>query len=96
MDEKQFQKQIDILLKQQAATHAGGEMTREEQKDHAKRINVVERAIINLYNTSVNQSESVDKLVETQKETNERLNAVIFMAEKYFSGNGKSNGKSKK
>ena|SRR6266404_4050448 len=107
MDEKKFQKAIDILLKQQAATHAGGELTREEQKDHAKRINVVERAIINLYNTSVKQGESVDKqgvlidkqtkqidkLVAAQKETNERLDAVIFMAEKYLSG---QNGKSKK
>lgn len=88
------------MLKQQAATHAGGEMTREEQKDHAKRINVVERAIINLYNTSVKQGENIDKqgetidkLVAAQKETNERLDAVIFMAEKYFSG---QNGKSKK
>ena len=75
-------------------------MTREEQKDHAKRINVVERAIINLYNLSVKQGDNidkqgneVDKLVAAQKETNERLNAVIFMAEKFFSG---QNGKSKK
>ena len=107
MDDKKFQKALDILLKQQAATHAGGEMTREEQKDHAKRINVVERSIINLYNLSVKQGESidkqgveVDKLISAQKETNERLeetnerlNAVIFMAEKYFSG---ENGKPKK
>ena len=88
------------MLKQQAATHAGGEMTREEQKDHAKRINMVERAIINLYNTSVKQGKNIDKqgkevnkLVAAQKETNERLDAVIFMAEKYFSG---QNGKSQK
>lgn len=100
MDEKKFQKAIDALLQQMAATNAGGETTREEQKDHAKRINVVEPAIINLYNTSVKQGENidkqgkdVDKLVAAQKETNERLNAVIFMAEKFFSG---QNGKSKK
>jgi uncharacterized coiled-coil protein SlyX len=114
MDDEKFQKAIDILLKQQAATHAGAEMTKEEQKDHAKRINVVERAIINLYNVSVKQgdsierqadaisqqaesiakqSEQIDALVAAQKETNERLNAVIFMAERYFSG---QNGKSKK
>src|SRR5437868_3682643 len=114
MDEKKFQKAIDILLKQQAATHAGGEMTREEQKDHAKRIDVVERAVINLFNLSVKQGENidkqgeqidkigeqidkqgkrVDKLIAAQKETNGRLDAVIFIAEKYFSG---ENGKSKK
>ena len=65
-----------------------------------KRINVVERAIINLYNLSVKQGDNIDKqgkevnkLVAAQKETNERLDAVIFMAEKYFSG---QNGKSQK
>src|SRR5437899_2029459 len=98
MDEKKFQKAIDILLKQQAATHAGAEMTKEEQKEHAKRLNVVERGVINLYNQSVKheaniekqaelidkQSEQIDKLIAAQKETNERLDAVIYMAEKYF------------
>lgn len=82
-------------------------MTKEEQKDHAKRINVVERTVINLYNLSVkqgdniakqsesiqSQGEQVDKLVAAQKEINERLDVVIFMAEKYLSG---QNGKSKK
>ena len=82
-------------------------MTKEELKDHAKRINVLERAVINLYNTSVKQGENIerqgegiekqgkqiDKLITAQQHTNERLDAVIFMAEKYFSG---ENGKSKK
>ncbi len=107
MDDKKFQKAIDILLKQAATTHADGEMTREEQKDHAKRISVLERAVINLYITSVQQGENIerqgvsidkqgkqiDKLIEAQHHRNERLDAVIFMAEKYFSG---ENGKSKK
>lgn len=35
----------------------------------------------------------IGELREAQKETGERLNAVIFMAEKFFSG---QNGKSKK
>jgi len=100
MDEKKFQKAIDILLKQQAANHAGGEMTKEELKDQAKQINVLERAVINHYNTSVKQGENIDrqsksiekrgkridKLIAAQQHTNERLDAVIFMAEKYFSG----------
>lgn len=107
MDEEKFQRAIDILLRQQATTHAEGELTKEEQKDHAKRISVLERTAINLFNLSVKQGENIDrqgksidkqgeqidKLVAVQKETNERLDAVIFMAEKFFSG---QNGKSKK
>lgn len=121
MEDKKFQRAIDILLKQQAATHAGGEMTKEEQKEQAKRISVLERAVINLYNTSVKQGENldglsesiarqgesiarqsesidkqgiqIDKLIAAGQHTNERLDAVIFMAEKFFSG---ENGKSQK
>jgi len=72
-----------------------------------KRTNVLERACVNLYNMAVKhdeviegQSKNIDKVTadiaelrEAQKETGERLNAVIFMAEKFFSG---QNGKSKK
>ena len=38
-------------------------------------------------------TDKVDKLADFQKETDERLNAVILMAEKFFSG---ENGNSKK
>jgi len=100
MDDKKIQKALDILLQQQATTYAAGEETKEQQKEHEKRISVLERATINLYNTSVEQgkniaevNDSVKELLDAQKETNERLNAVIFMGEKYFSG---QNGKSKK
>ena len=100
MDDKKFQKAIDIMLQQMATTHATGEETKEKQKEHEKRINGLERAAINLYNISVeqgknitNESKNIAELREAQKETNERLNAVIYMAEKFFSG---QNGKSKK
>ncbi len=100
MDDKKFQNAIDILLQQMATTHAEGQETKEKQKEHDKRINGLERAAINLYNVTVEQGKNITKeskniaeLREAQKETNERLNAVIFMAEKFFSG---QNGKSKK
>ena len=107
MDDKKFQKAIDILLQQQATTHADLEETKEQQAEFNKRVGVLERVSLNLYNTTVEQGKNIDKqgksielisadireLGEAQKETNERLDAVIFMAEKYFSG---ENGKSKK
>ena len=104
MDDKKFQKALDILLQQQATTHAEGEMTQEQQKEHEKRINRLERATVNLYITTVEQGKEIAKVNdsikemreahrEDHKEMSERLNAVIFMAEKFFSG---QNGKSKK
>ena len=100
MDDKKIQKALDIMLQQQAITHSEGQETKEKQKEHEKRIHTIERAAINLYNITVEQgknikeiSASIVELRDVQKETNERLNDVIFMAEKFFSG---QNGKSKK
>lgn len=70
----------------------------------------MERATVNFYNalTETNEnislvadkvnlvSDKVDKLADLQKETDERLNAVILTAEKFFSGeNGNSKRKKK-
>jgi len=43
MDDKKIQKALDILLQQQATTHAEGLETKEQQKEHEKRINRLER-----------------------------------------------------
>ena len=114
MDEKRREKTIDFLLQQQAQFYADLEGLKEVQKAAEKRTNVLERACLNLYNTSVEQGKNIGELYDAQveqskniaivtsdiaelraaqKETNDRLNAVIFMAEKYFSG---ENGKKKR
>jgi hypothetical protein len=104
MNEKKFEKAIDVLLQQQAQFYADLGELKEIQKEAEKRVNVLERVSLNLYNTSVEQHSSIveqgkniarvtddiKRLSESQQETNERLNAVIFMAEKFFGGNGKS------
>lgn len=78
----------------------------EVQKEGEKRTNELGLACLNLYNTSVEHQSAIEEqskntaeltqdireLREAQKETDERLNAVIFMAEKFFGG---KNGKSK-
>jgi ABC-type nitrate/sulfonate/bicarbonate transport system ATPase subunit len=108
MDEKKFEKAVDILLDQQAQLSA--DMA--EMKEHSfERLSTVERATVNLVNHSLEnstqiaeqsriiaeQSRNIDKLTadvaelrEGQKETNERLDIVIFMAEKFFGSNGTS------
>ncbi|MGH9946524.1 MAG: hypothetical protein ACRD6X_04930 [Pyrinomonadaceae bacterium] len=110
MDDKKTQKTIDIILQNQAQFYADLQKVQETNKriqetniqiqeaqiKAEKRTNVLERACLNLYNSSVEQGENIDKLTsdirllrDGQKETDERLNAVIFMAEKYF---GEKNG----
>lgn len=105
MDEDKINKTIEILLQNQAQFYANLQMLQETNKDAEKRISVLERATVNLYNavTKTNETvdkladkvdvlaEKVDKLADAQKETDERLNAVIFMGEKFLGGqNGKS------
>lgn len=106
MDEEKFQRAIDILLEQQAKFHSDLRELKDVQKEAEKRTNVLERVCLNLYNTSVEHHNTtveqgkniaeltgdVRELRDGQKETGERLNAVIFMAEKFFGG---KNGKSK-
>ncbi len=77
----------------------------ETQAEAEKRTNVLERVCLNLYNVTVEQGKNVSQLTEDVKElrvaqsetdvrlreTDERLNAVIIMAEKFFSNrNGNS------
>ena len=105
MDDEKINKTIEILLQNQAQFYANLQMLQETNKDAGKRIEVLERATVNLYNATTKTSETVDKLagkvdelVDAQKETDERLretderlNAVIFMVEKFLGGqNGKS------
>lgn len=105
MDEEKINKTIEILLQNQAQFYANLQMMQEANKDAETRISVLERATVNLYNATTKTSETVDKLAgkvdvlaekvdklaDAQKETDERLNAVIFMIEKFLGGqNGKS------
>ncbi|MCY7377419.1 MAG: hypothetical protein LH472_15775 [Pyrinomonadaceae bacterium] len=107
MDDAKLERTIEFILNNQAQFTVDIQKLQESQKEGEKRVNVLERACLNLYNTSVEQNEAiaeqtknisqlsadVRELREGQKETDERLNTVILMAEKFFSG---ENGNSKK
>lgn len=87
MDEDKINKTIEILLQNQAQFYANLQMLQETNKDAEKRIEVLERATVNLYNAVTKTSETVDKLAnkvdvltdkvdklaEAQKETDVRL-----------------------
>lgn len=107
MDEEKFQRAIDIILQNQAQFYSDLQQLQEEQKEAKKRADVLERVSLNLYNSSVEHhkttieqgkniaqlTDDIREMRDAQKDTDERLNAVIFMAEKFFGG---SNGKSRK
>ena len=105
MDGEKIQRTIEFIIENKAQFTVDMQKLRETQKEAEKRTNVLERAVLNLYNTSVETTKNIQQLTdnqkqltadikelrEGQKETDERLNAVILMIERYLSGeNGKS------
>lgn len=106
MDDEKIQKTLEFILDNQAQFSSDMQELKEFHKQSEKRISVLERATINLYNEVVETSksvkivsekinevsETVDKLVVSQKETNERMDAVINVFEKYLN---QQNGDSK-
>lgn len=91
MDDEKIQKTLEFILDNQAQFSSDIQELKELHKQSEKRISVLERATINLYNEVVETSKSVQTLsekvnilAESQKETNERLDAVINVFEKYL------------
>lgn len=107
MNDEKLQRTVEFILQNQAQFSVDIQKLQETQREAEKRGNVLERVSLNLYNTTVEQGKNIAQLTEqvrelraAQKETDgrlretdERLNAVIFMAEKFFSRN---NGDSEK
>lgn len=105
MDDAKLESTIEFILNNQAQFTVDIQKLQKAQKEAEKRTNVLERAVLNLYNTSVETTKHIQLLTESQKqltsdikelrdsqkETDERLNAVILMVERYLS---RENGKS--
>ena len=96
--EERIQRQMDFILEQQAKFSI-------DMEKHDETIAKIENVILRLANGMVERFEKNEdktdqleqkmiELAEAQKNTDERLNAVIFMFEKYFSRdvNGGSKG----
>lgn len=99
MNEDKINQTIEIILQNQAQFYADLQMLQEANKEAEKRAVILERAVVNLYNAQTKTNETVEKLADkidgladAQKETDERLNAVIFTAEKFFGKNGGKTG----
>jgi len=99
MDDEKLEKTIEFILNNQAQFTIDIRLLQESQKEGEKRVNVLERVCLNLYNASVEQKDAIAeqtkninqlsadvKELREGQETDERLNTVILMAEKFFSG----------
>jgi chaperonin cofactor prefoldin len=98
MDDEKLQKTIEFILNNQAQFTVDIQKINEAHRDAEKRIHTLEKVSLNLYNTTVEQgkniaelskdvgklSSDVKELRAAQKETNERLDAVIVMLEKFL------------
>jgi chromosome segregation ATPase len=80
MDNDKIERTIEIILQNQAQFYADMQMIQEAHKESEKRISVLERATVNLFNaiTKTNEtvdrlSEKIDKLADAQKETDENF-----------------------
>ena len=100
MDDEKLEKTIEFILNNQAQFTVDIQLLQESQKEAEKRFNTLERVSLRLYESVAKLAESVGELTENveemrqaQTETDERLNTVILMVEKFFSG---ENGNPKK
>ena len=98
MESDKVKRAVELIVRNQAEFSLEMRQLLEARKDAENRLSVLEQAAINLIasvtetNQSVRQlTAKVSQLVSLQKETNERLNALILMAERYLS---RENGKS--
>jgi len=104
MDDEKIQKQMEFILNTQAQFYSDLQKVQETNKElqeiskeSEKRINTLERVSLNIYNTTVEQGKNIAQLTEdvkelrtAQKETNNRLDAVIMIFEKFIDNqNGK-------
>jgi hypothetical protein len=91
MDDEKIQKTIEFILSNQAQFTVEMQHIQDAQKDALKRISTLEKVSLNLYNSTVEQGKNISQLTEdvkelraAQKETNNRLDAVIVMFEKFL------------
>jgi chromosome segregation ATPase len=98
MDDEKIQKTIEFILSNQAQFTVEMQHIQDSQKDALKRVGTLEKVSLNLYNSTVEQGKNiaqlsgevgqltkdVKELRVAQKETNNRLDAVIVMFEKFL------------
>ena len=95
MSEDQFQRQVDFIVAQQAKFSEDiarlEQQTRENREDLARLVVVTMRLANHVEQHDRQIAALIDAGIETDKrfkETDERMNALITMAERFFNRNG--------
>lgn len=105
MTNEEMQRTMQFIIEQQAQFTVGMQELKEAHAESEKRIAQLEGAVVGVVNlfgklteAQIRQAEAqkisdtkIAELAEAQKQTDERLNALINMVERYFSD--RRNGK---
>ena len=98
MESDKIKRAVELIVCNQAEFSVEMRHLLEARKDAENRLSVLEQAAVNLIASQIETNQNVQQLaadvrqlVLRQKETDERLNAVILMVERYLS---RENGKS--
>jgi hypothetical protein len=99
MTNEEIQRTMEFIIKQQGSFSENMELLREAQVKGESRITRLEGAFVSLYNTVSKLSDtvgelsvSVGELSKAQAGTDERLNNLINVIERYIS-NGRNGGR---
>ncbi len=109
MDDEKLEKLLENLRQNRAQFLDGLQKMQDVQmgmqivqKESENRIGDLETIMVSLINVTMQNSkmvdklgEKVDKLADVPRKTDERFDAVIFIAEKYFSRNNGDSDKNK-
>jgi chromosome segregation ATPase len=92
MTNEEIQRTMEFIIKHQESFSKNMELLRESQTKSESRTSRLEGAFVTLYNTVSKLSETVGQLSESQKSliesearTDERLNSLINVVERYIS-----------
>lgn len=104
MTNEEIQRTMEFVIRQQETFSENMELLREAQAKGESRISRLEGAFVTLFNTVSKMSDTVGELsksqrnlIESQARTDERLNSLINVVERYISEgrNGKPGRKHK-
>lgn len=100
MTNEEIQRTMEFIIKQQESFSENMELLREAQVKGESRITRLEGAFVSLYNTVSKLSDtvgelsgSVGELSKAQSRTDERLNTLISVIERYLSNGRNGRGK---
>lgn len=99
MNDEQFERRMEFIVEQQAQFAVDIQQLKEAQRELTRQHNHLTGALTtvvsmvgDLSEAQARTTEQIAKLTNKQSETDDRLNVLIGVVERYFSGNGQRPG----